>query len=824
MLLGLIFGYAMLAPQAQNATSLGALLAQPTIMTVLATVLIPPVLFFFLAMLVWRAQELRLMSSAMTEVAVRLAEPDRAAEQSVASLGQSVRKQIGFMNDAVSQAIGRAGELEAMVHNEVASLERSFQENETRIRGLLTELSSERTQLVSTSGHVHQTLKSMSDEVPALIEKLTSQQSKLARIIEGAGQNLIALEGSLTTASDKLETSLGDRTSHLQEVLSDYTSAIDTSLGDKTGHLQHVLHEYSSAINSSLGSRTEQIQSVFEEYTRALDASLMLRSEEMGRSLTMRSEALDAALVERTTALDGAFAERLRLFDDSILRSTNSIDSVMGEKAQALSIAMDAHARQLAETLGRQSIDLDETLMHGIDAVRKTSESITRQSVKAIEGLSGQADMLKNVSENLLMQIGNVTNRFESQGQSIMRAANALETANFRIDSTLQNRHRELNETLGKLNSKAGEFDETLGKLSNKAGEFDEAIRSYSTSLEGSLTDAQMRARALTSELTQNATQHARSALTDIERIKRETEAQAQQSLTSIRSQMTDVGREVQSQMGTLTSRLHETSEDLRNRSQRAADDLAAEQIRLRAEAERLPHVTRESADVMRRALNEQLRALDKLSTLTSREASRRDIAPPMPPAASPPPQAQLPRPPTPPLQPLSQSFAEQVSRAAPPAPATPQYAQQPPQAPQWPQAAAPAAPPQPQHPHPHRKRDRTAIGLVRWRSAGARLDRYRRSAAPKPQPQPQQADVNPGAPINLQVISGALDADTTAAIWSRFRAGQRGIMVRSIYTSEGRTMFDEVTRRYQNEPGFKTTVDRFLMDFERVLRDSREP
>ena len=70
-------------------------------------------------MLAWRAQELKLMSSAMTEVAVRLAEPDRSAEQSAASLGQAVRRQVSFMNEAISRALGRAGELEALVHNEV---------------------------------------------------------------------------------------------------------------------------------------------------------------------------------------------------------------------------------------------------------------------------------------------------------------------------------------------------------------------------------------------------------------------------------------------------------------------------------------------------------------------------------------------------------------------------------------------------------------------------------------------------------------------------------------------------------------------------------
>jgi hypothetical protein len=73
---------------------------------------------------------------------------------------------------------------------------------------------------------------------------------------------------------------------------------------------------------------------------------------------------------------------------------------------------------------------------------------------------------------------------------------------------------------------------------------------------------------------------------------------------------------------------------------------------------------------------------------------------------------------------------------------------------------------------------------------------------------------------INIESIARALDPSTAAAIWSRFRAGQRGIMVRSIYTAEGRTAFDEVLERYKNELDFHRTVDRYLTDFEWLLRN----
>ncbi len=85
--LGLLVSWAVFQKTFDASGSTAEMLANPAIAAVIATVVIPIALFWFLAILVWRAQELRLMSSAMTEVAVRLAEPDRMAEQSVASLG-----------------------------------------------------------------------------------------------------------------------------------------------------------------------------------------------------------------------------------------------------------------------------------------------------------------------------------------------------------------------------------------------------------------------------------------------------------------------------------------------------------------------------------------------------------------------------------------------------------------------------------------------------------------------------------------------------------------------------------------------------------------
>jgi hypothetical protein len=827
------FAWVLLAPDFSNGNVVGTIigaLGRPGILTAAATLLGPVGLFWFLALLAWRAEELRLRATTMTEVAVRLAEPDRMAEQSVASLGQAVRRQVSFMNDAVSRALGRAGELEALVHNEVTALERSYQENERKIRGLIQELAGERGALVNTGDRVAETLRGLGAEVPALIEKLSNQQIKLAKIIEGAGQNLTALETAIATQTGNLETQIGSKTDHLQKVLESYTATLGNTLGARSTEMQTLFDGYMESIDSTIGNRTETLQVVFEEYARALDTTL-----------ANRAQALDIQLVERTKALDDAFSHRLQLFDESMLRSTAAIDSAVTNKAeflaqsiethataigqtigtktealqeslgrhnemlggtllshtQAISETVGNHAKSIGDTLGRQAVQFDESLMHGINAVRRSSESITKQSIKAIEGLAGQSDLLKNVSENLLTQINSVTNRFENQGQSIMRAANALETANYKIDSTLQKRQVELGSTLERMTEKA----EDLGKF----------MQGYQSSLEGSISQAEGRARQLTDDFSRNAEERQRQTLADLERLKLAANMEADRTAEDLRNRVSHVSQEVTQKLGSLTNQFTESSAEMRLRTAEAAAQLAEEQARMRAQTEQLPLAARDSADAMRNALKDQLRAMDQLSSLASREQQRRDVALPAE-TFSPPQIAAQPAPRT--LTSLSSTLAQEMtSRRVTPA-----------------QLAASVAAPQPQQFAPQSAPAQIAAAANSWKF-GDLLARASHEhddhgvAAHKAANATAVAAVQPigSSQLNIEAIARALDPATATAIWSRFQAGQRGIMVRSIYTAEGREAFDDAVRLYRSEAEFQRSVDRFLTDFERNLRETEQ-
>src|SRR5436305_779085 len=151
-------GFTVFPADLRNLTAQGGL---PLFGGLAMAVLLPIVFFFVIAYVVVRAQELRLIGRSMIQAAMRLGEPDTIASESVVSVGQAIRREVAAMGDGVERALARAAELEGLVHNEVAALERSYNDNELRIRALIEDLVSQREALVNQSEQVRSALSNV---------------------------------------------------------------------------------------------------------------------------------------------------------------------------------------------------------------------------------------------------------------------------------------------------------------------------------------------------------------------------------------------------------------------------------------------------------------------------------------------------------------------------------------------------------------------------------------------------------------------------------------------------------------------------------------
>ena len=124
-------------------------------------IIVPVIFFYVIAHMFSRSQDMRLVAESMAEVAMRLAQPETSARESIVSVGQAIRREVAAMGDGVERALARAAELEALVHNEVSALERAYNDNEVRIRDLLSELSNQRETLVSQAEQVRNAIASV---------------------------------------------------------------------------------------------------------------------------------------------------------------------------------------------------------------------------------------------------------------------------------------------------------------------------------------------------------------------------------------------------------------------------------------------------------------------------------------------------------------------------------------------------------------------------------------------------------------------------------------------------------------------------------------
>jgi hypothetical protein len=89
-------------------------------------------------------------------------------------------------------------------------------------------------------------------------------------------------------------------------------------------------------------------------------------------------------------------------------------------------------------------------------------------------------------------------------------------------------------------------------------------------------------------------------------------------------------------------------------------------------------------------------------------------------------------------------------------------------------------------------------------------------AAAP---PAPAPAAVSGLGAISAD-IARAIDHDAAVELWERHRKGERNLFTRRLYTLPGQQTFDEIRRKYQRDGDFRTAVDRYVADFEKLLAE----
>ena len=219
----------------------------------------------------------------MAEVAMRLAQPETAARESIVTVGQAIRREVAAMGDGVERALARAAELEALVHNEVSALERAYNDNEVRIRDLLSELTNQRETLVNQAEQVRNAIASVHLD---LSHDITSVGDLVADKVNEVAQRVTR---SLTEKGEHITLALGHAGDSMIDALSERGSTLLDRLETTSDQATTAISSASERLSASLNFKTEHVHDEFADLAARLQQMMTARLDQVAQGFARKS-------------------------------------------------------------------------------------------------------------------------------------------------------------------------------------------------------------------------------------------------------------------------------------------------------------------------------------------------------------------------------------------------------------------------------------------------------------------------------------------------------------------------------------------------------
>ncbi len=514
--------------------------------TLLSLGMVGPVIFMFVvAALMRRSQEIRITARSMTEVAIRLAEPESMASEQVLTLSQTIRREVAAMGDGIERALARASELETMVRSEVSNLERSYTDNERRIRALIDQLASEREAITLNADRMHVVISGVQN---TLAKDLESASTFLADSVGEAGVRVVS---EIQDKTDSMTSVLGEAGHNLTQTITHQTEILVNQLAQTRSDIHEAvvvrgdvlvqnLTGQSTALNDMLDAATRHVRETVTVHGQSLVETITGEAHELaGRleaiggnisdAVIVHSNALEDRLNETGNRLASAIDDRGTLLHDNFERAGEAMTEAMYQHRNAITEQLESHTNSLherfAETAGEAIMAIG---MHG-DRINETLSERLGQFESTVLDQGGSvtnriASLSHDFTEAVVHQLGSVEKTFSTHGGALVdrlgerarltaeeldghirqfddrstsksrEVAENLEQLIGKIDSGLEARVKTLNEVLA---SRALEVARVLGEggrevtraLDARAKELDAVIVGRSTTLTQTISD-----------------------------------------------------------------------------------------------------------------------------------------------------------------------------------------------------------------------------------------------------------------------------------------------------------------------------------------------
>lgn len=413
--LGIAYIWGYYGPKLVEAESFSVLFNTPSAITLIAAFVLPVPAIWLMAMMIRRSQELRIMSHAMARASIQLTMPEGFASEAISSIGQAIRREVAAMNEGVERALGRASELEALVHSEITALEQSYTDSEARVKQMLESLQAER-RSISAAG------QTLGHEIEPTINRLREESSNLHTLVEGAAKNLNALDKRLTQHANGLN--------EAAELVAEKTAGTLKHMTAQAGEMKSLAGGVLKEIKETAGQFNDQAEGLKSAASALKTANLDI----------------DEVLKQRHDKLSG-LAELL-------MRKSEDIDALMRTYSTIVDDALtgaETRAREVGKHLAQNAAHSAKAAIGELEKMRNAANSETARTVH---------DFQKNyeqVSRDLSGNLDEAGRRFAHTTQDLHKtvrslASNLEETRND-LRSAIRDMAAELEKSRGELSA-----------------------------------------------------------------------------------------------------------------------------------------------------------------------------------------------------------------------------------------------------------------------------------------------------------------------------------------------------------------------------------
>ncbi len=596
-----------------------------------------------------------------------------------------------------------------------------------------------------------------------LIDQLAANNTAIATVIDQASNNLGDMDQRLEATASRFS----ETTRQASDMLSTSTRLIEGKV-DK-------LSDISASTLSQIGG----IVGRFEDHSKVLGQASDLLGAAQSNLVSTLEERQDA----------------LRTLSVGLVQRSEEIERTM----RALEGFVDGAFQRAEERSGLVAGNLRSGIQQSFSDVGRLLSSTEQRAAEAAVSM-----------RNALAQAG------DEAGASVEAVFSRAEERSRQIADTLRSgvetSFADVNKTLSAVEGRALGASEALRQAIAKVGE------DAGTSIEGAFANAEERSKEVANRLRGSVA----SSVSDVERMLNESGKKSDGVATQLRDA-------VRVAIDEAIGRFSGATDDIRRSAGEIRKELDMTREELKRSAFDLPEEAKENAAVMRRAVAEQIKALQELSDIIGKSSTQLEVAQPLrqqPVAAAPVAAA-----PVAVARPVEQPAAE--PRRQEPAPTLrgslgiEQATVQQPAPVQQPVAVQPVR----AQPATQAVTSEVAEGGGWMRDLLRAASREETPAAAPQRPAESQPATRSGDTRNprhvveslnsLSVdIARAIDHDASVDLWRRYQRGERDVFTRRLYTLKGQQTFDEIKRKYDREPEFRTAVDRYIADFEKLLAD----